>query len=150
NYPLVDIELSIDKQPSSPNDDADRNSSRIFSRKLLVGGSLVIGNVSMYNPLELDQLKAHYHETCWKISKIFKSAMLQLKLKDIEGSNGNPITNMKVLRNFPEKQIIKPSQQLFKDINEALNNINPYKLLTKVLSEYDYMVCTEITMGGRL
>ncbi|CAI2188120.1 15927_t:CDS:1, partial [Funneliformis geosporum] len=66
-----DIELSTDKQPSSPNDDADRETHQEFlSRKVLI-----IRNVSMYNPL---------------------------------------------------------------------------KLLTKVFSEYDHMVCMEITMRGRL
>ncbi|CAI2181887.1 15034_t:CDS:10, partial [Funneliformis geosporum] len=318
---FVDIELSTDKHPKNPNDDADRETHQEFlSRKVLVGGSLIIRNVSMYNPLELDQLKAHLswaiNETCWKSSNCFKSAMLQLKLKNIEDLNGNPITDMKVLAeylnqiykfetasviayesvisadntsleivnrlipgvmkhheeitfdhwildniylNLPlwikeyqldhgmvltsyglipgkkpaleflsvpsiksykqsnqtkmkishsiiqkellysklyidyshkkinleeipfispfntmianvtqciifqeevivtifsetsqEKQTIKPSQQLVNDINEALNNINPYKSLTKVFSEYGHLVCAEITMGERL
>lgn len=49
-----------------------------------------------------------------------------------------------------QKQISKPSQQLVEDINDALNDINPYKSLTKVFSEYGHVICTEITMGGRL
>ncbi|RIA84424.1 hypothetical protein C1645_415680 [Glomus cerebriforme] len=49
-----------------------------------------------------------------------------------------------------EKQISKPSQQLVKDIKDALNDTNPYKSLTNVFSEYGHVICTEITLGGRL
>jgi hypothetical protein len=49
-----------------------------------------------------------------------------------------------------EKQISKPSRQLIKEINDALDNINPYKSLTRIFSEYGHVICTEITMGGRL
>ncbi|GBB83279.1 hypothetical protein RclHR1_10000002 [Rhizophagus clarus] len=49
-----------------------------------------------------------------------------------------------------EKQLSKPSQRLVEEINNALENINPYKSLTKVFSEYGHVICTEITMGERL
>lgn len=49
-----------------------------------------------------------------------------------------------------QKQIGEPSQQLVEDIKCALNDINPYKSLKKVFSEYGHVICTEITMGGRL
>jgi hypothetical protein len=46
-----------------------------------------------------------------------------------------------------ENQISKPSQQLVKDIKDALNSTNPCKSLTKVFSEYGHVVHTEIIMG---
>ncbi|CAB5381591.1 unnamed protein product [Rhizophagus irregularis] len=49
-----------------------------------------------------------------------------------------------------QKQISEPSQQLVEDIKCALNDINPYKSLEKVFSEYGHVISTEITMGGRL
>ncbi|CAG8512504.1 11313_t:CDS:10 [Funneliformis caledonium] len=284
--PLAGIKLPADKQPSNSNDDeVKENFQEFLSGKILVGGSLVIKNGSMYNPLELDRLKAHlswsineaeylnkvykfetasviayesivsadnislefnnrlipgvmkHHKGItfdnWVLDNIYlnlpfwikkyqlnhgmvitpyglapgKKPVLEfLSAPSIKSCNQSNQTKIKISHSiihkellyskhyidyaskiinleeipfispfnttfanvtqcnifqeeviitifneiFQKNQIIKPSQQFVKEINEALKNINPYKSLTKVFSEYGHMVCTEITMGGRL
>jgi hypothetical protein len=45
-----------------------------------------------------------------------------------------------------EEQISRPSQNLIKDINDALDNERPYESLAKVFSEYGPVISTEVSL----
>ncbi|CAG8710423.1 uncharacterized protein OCT59_027451 [Rhizophagus irregularis] len=49
-----------------------------------------------------------------------------------------------------EKQISKPSKNLIKDINDALDNAKPYESLIKVFSEYGHLIRTEVSFSRDL
>lgn len=49
-----------------------------------------------------------------------------------------------------EKQISKPSQNLIKDINDALDNAKPYESLIKVFSEYGHLIRTEVNISRNI
>ncbi len=99
---FTNIKISIDKQPFKSNDYVIEKSYQEFLLKeILVGGFLIIKNISIYDFVELNELKAHItwtiNKSHWKSSNLFKSATMHLKLKDIEDLNGNSIFNMKAL-----------------------------------------------------